>query len=104
MNEIKCPHCGEVFQVDEAGYAAIQAQVRKQEFEKEVQDRADALHRELEARQRAALTEAEAQYKQEIALRKQQAQTADENRQHAIDTAVQEKEAVIFFMCDLLLT
>lgn len=95
MNEIKCPHCGEVFQVDEAGYAAIQAQVRTQEFEKEVQDRADALHRELEARQRAALTEAEAQYKQEIALLKQQAQTADENRQHAIDTAVQEKEAVI---------
>ena len=28
MNEIKCPHCGKVFQVDEAGYAAILAQVR----------------------------------------------------------------------------
>lgn len=23
MSEIKCPHCGEVFKVDEQGYAAI---------------------------------------------------------------------------------
>ena len=35
MNEIKCPKCGEVFQVDEAGYAAILKQVRNREFEKE---------------------------------------------------------------------
>lgn len=29
MQEIKCPKCGEVFQVDEAGYAAIVKQVRR---------------------------------------------------------------------------
>lgn len=28
MQEIKCPKCGEVFQVDESGYAAIVKQVR----------------------------------------------------------------------------
>ena len=28
MQEIKCPRCGEVFQVDETGYAAIVKQVR----------------------------------------------------------------------------
>ena len=28
MQEIKCPKCGEVFQVDETGYAAIEKQVR----------------------------------------------------------------------------
>lgn len=28
MSEIKCPHCGEVFKVDEQGYAAIVAQVK----------------------------------------------------------------------------
>ena len=27
MNEIRCPNCGKVFQVDEAGYAAIVSQV-----------------------------------------------------------------------------
>ena len=28
MQEIKCPKCGEGFQVDESGYAAIVRQVR----------------------------------------------------------------------------
>ena len=35
MQEIKCPKCGEVFQVDESGYAAIAKQVRDKEFEKD---------------------------------------------------------------------
>lgn len=35
MNEIKCPNCGEVFQVDETGYAAILKQVKDEEFERE---------------------------------------------------------------------
>ena len=39
MQEIKCPKCGEVFQVDEAGYAAIVKQVRDKEFNKELKDR-----------------------------------------------------------------
>ncbi len=36
MQEIKCPNCGEVFQVDESGYAQIAQQVRDKEFEKEL--------------------------------------------------------------------
>ena len=36
MQEIKCPHCGEVFVVDESGYAQIVRQVRDKEFEKEL--------------------------------------------------------------------
>lgn len=39
MNEIKCPKCGEVFQVDEAGYSAIVQQVRSKEFNKEIEQR-----------------------------------------------------------------
>ena len=39
MQEIKCPKCGEVFQVDETGYAAIVKQVRDREFTKEIQER-----------------------------------------------------------------
>lgn len=35
MSEIKCPHCGEVFQVDESIYLDIVKQVRDAEFEKE---------------------------------------------------------------------
>lgn len=37
MNEIKCPNCGEVFQVSESGYAEILKQVKNKEFEKETQ-------------------------------------------------------------------
>jgi len=41
MPEIKCPNCGTVFTVDEQGYAAIVAQVRNAEFEKELEKKAD---------------------------------------------------------------
>ena len=39
MNEIKCPHCGKSFEIDEAGYEAIARQVRGEEFEKELHNR-----------------------------------------------------------------
>lgn len=38
-NEIKCPHCGKVFQVDESGYASMLAQVRDAELTREVNKR-----------------------------------------------------------------
>lgn len=42
-NEIKCPHCGTAFTIDEAQYANIAHQVRTVEFEKELHGRlADA--------------------------------------------------------------
>lgn len=37
MPEIKCPKCGEVFTVDESGYAAIVSQIKNAEFHKELQ-------------------------------------------------------------------
>lgn len=39
MHEIKCPKCGEIFQVDESGYAAIVKQIRDHVFEEELQAR-----------------------------------------------------------------
>ncbi|MEG1518039.1 MAG: DUF2130 domain-containing protein, partial [Raoultibacter sp.] len=39
MNEIKCPHCGQVFKVDESGFADIVKQVRDAEFTQELQAR-----------------------------------------------------------------
>ncbi len=43
MQEIKCPNCGKVFQVDEAGYAQIVQQVRDSEFSKELEQRKNEL-------------------------------------------------------------
>ena len=39
MHEIKCPHCGKAFKIDEAGYADILKQVRDREFEKQLHER-----------------------------------------------------------------
>lgn len=39
MDEIKCPHCGKVFQVDKTGYAEIVKQVRDHEFKRELTSR-----------------------------------------------------------------
>jgi len=39
VNEIKCPHCGKTFKVDEAGYADIVKQVRDSEFNKQLHER-----------------------------------------------------------------
>ena len=60
MQEIKCPKCGEVFQVDESGYAAIVKQVRDKEFEKEIKQREDALLSEKNSAVVVAVTKAEA--------------------------------------------
>lgn len=51
-NEIKCPHCGEVFQVDEAQYNSIVSQVRDKVLAEEV-------HRQLEETRKRAETEKE---------------------------------------------
>ena len=48
MNEIKCPHCGVTFKVDEAGFADILKQVRDKEFEQEIHDRVALLERDKE--------------------------------------------------------
>lgn len=52
MQEIRCPKCGEVFQVDETGYQQIAHQVRDQEFARELKRREEELNasrkRELE--------------------------------------------------------
>lgn len=51
MQELRCPHCGEVFQVDETGYAQLARQVRDSEFDKELRRR----EQELLARQESEL-------------------------------------------------
>lgn len=49
MNEIKCPNCGQVFQVDEKGYAAMVKQVRDKEFAKDLKEREAQLEREKQS-------------------------------------------------------
>ncbi len=59
MQEIKCPNCGQVFQVDESGYAQILRQVRDKEFDKEVSRRELELMQKQEGELRLALMQKE---------------------------------------------
>ena len=49
MQEIKCPNCGEVIQVDESDYMQIVQQVRDREFDKELARREQMLQERQEA-------------------------------------------------------
>ena len=49
MQEIKCLKCGEVFQVDESGYAAIVKQARDKELEKEILEKQNVYHSEKDS-------------------------------------------------------
>lgn len=62
MQEIKCPKCGEVFAVDESGYAQIVSQVRDKEFEKEMKRR----EKDLEEKKNSDLELIRIQQKEEL--------------------------------------
>ena len=75
MQEIKCPKCGEVFQVDETGYAAIVKQVRDKEFTKEIQERLAQFQTEKESAVNLAKTETAKNYN--VALAKKAMEVQD---------------------------
>lgn len=62
MQEIRCPRCGEVFQVDETGYAQIAQQVRDKEFKKELERREKDIEEKQEEKARAARLQQEKEY------------------------------------------
>lgn len=99
-NEIKCPHCGEAFTVDENGYAAILNQVRDQEFQREVDARVSLAEKSREQEVALAVTKAEEALRAQIAERDGQlvnlkAQLSVQQQQASMETqiAVQRAEA-----------
>ena len=91
MQEIKCPKCGEVFQVDETGYAQIVQQVRDREFEKEMERR----ERELEEKRQNELKLTQMQKDREIEMLKAQIERHNAETRLAIKEAVEVKEQEI---------
>ncbi len=60
MAQIKCPHCGKAFTVDESEYASIVKQVRDAEFERDIEERV----RLVEKNQGSAVAAAEARVRE----------------------------------------
>lgn len=67
MQEIRCPKCGEVFQVDETGYDQIAQQVRDKEFEKELERRKSELNAKHEQSLEIIRLQEEKEYNANIA-------------------------------------
>lgn len=66
MKELKCPHCGQVFQVDEADYASIVSQVKNAEFERELSRLLKEQNERIDAEQKLAAAKSEQFFQQQL--------------------------------------
>ena len=110
MQEIKCPKCGEIFQVDESGYAEIVRQVRDKEFRQELERRETELtekkdselllvraeqERKLEARlaeEKEAASKRELAQKEEAAERERSLREEAEKRERELREETEKRE------------
>ncbi len=102
MQEIKCPKCKEVFQVDESGYAAIVKQVRDKEFGKEIKERRTQFEMEKEnavklarAEEKSAFQNETAKLEAEIAELRSRLEAKEKDSRLAIQEAEVKKEKEI---------
>lgn len=99
MNEIKCPKCGTMFQIDEKDYDSIVKQIRDGEFNAEIKKREeelrkytkseiDSLKERLDFEKKSELSNKEI----EIERLKNQIRQSEIENKYALKEAVQEKE------------
>ena len=91
MKELKCPHCGNVFTVDENDYAALLGQVRNAEFETELARRIHELEQTQKAREQAE----ESRRKAEEQARQTQLQLQLQQLQSQVQQAEQAKQLAV---------
>lgn len=72
MNDIKCPHCGKTFKVDETDYANLLKQVRDQEFNQDLHERMELLEKEKKDALKMADINAQSILQKEIAAKEVQ--------------------------------
>ncbi len=70
--QIRCPHCGEVFTIDETNYDSIVKQIRDHEFQEEIRKREQFLKEQQDANIRLLKMEQEANLEKELAKYKEQ--------------------------------
>lgn len=76
MNQITCPKCGTVINLDESDYEGIVRQVRDDQFSHEVEERAASLRREHEQALELARSQAKAELDRVMAAQKAELQEA----------------------------
>lgn len=106
MQEIKCPNCGKLFQVDETEYAQIARQIRDEEFHRELERRAQEFAEKKESDLKLARMKQEKEFGEAISAKdyklaekdkeieqlKMKISGSETERELAVTRAVQEKE------------
>lgn len=88
MNEIKCPKCGEIFTVDESGYAELLKCVHNDEFERELAEREILIKTEQKLETEKLLSEREG----ELVKLRAELDVERSGRENAVKLAVAESE------------
>lgn len=88
MAELKCPHCGKTFKVDDTSYADILSQVRNREFEEELHARLKDVEKQAHADRDLALAKQEATQAKKIAELEAKLKQADTDRELAVARAL----------------
>ena len=91
MNEIKCPKCGTVFQIDEQDYESIVKQVRDHTFEEELNERKAQFQRELESAVKLVKADTEKKLLEQV----NQLKMANANLETRIQSSEEEKKQAV---------
>lgn len=92
MHEIKCPKCGEIFQIDESNYEKIVSQVKNEEFANAVNEK----EKQFEQEKENAIERERNKFEKRIHDLETQITTGEVRQQLAIAQAVQAKDSEIF--------
>ena len=109
MKELKCPKCGNVFQVDEADYASFVSQVKNTEFEAELERRLAEMNKRLKTEKQLATAQAERSFHVEFSKKdlllgekdaeigrlRMQLQNIESQKQSELTIALAEKDQTI---------
>ena len=74
MHEIRCPHCGKAFKIDETGYADILKQVRDGDFERQLHERLELAEQDQRNAVELAETKAASESQKDAAAKDAQIQ------------------------------
>lgn len=72
MNQIKCPHCGKEFTIDEASYSDIVSQIKNKEFTSEVHEKLEQLKLQNQKDIIIEKAKTESDYKDKLSMKDQE--------------------------------
>jgi len=95
MNQIKCPHCHEVFKIDEASYENIANQVRNEEFKHEIEKREALFQSEKENAVLLAQEQLKNSLQEKVLFAENEVQRIKDEKEKELLTLMAQKDQVL---------